>query len=121
MAILAQLLDDVVIHKFDLTSGEVVLGRKTGSDIVIDESAISSSHAKITLQPNIYFSDYMEAYIEDLGSTNGTFLNEQPVVGRQRLRNNDQVRLAWNKFKFIDTSEAEMEKTVHMVRAKGSE
>lgn len=116
MAILAQLLDDVVVHKFDLVKSEMTLGRKAQSDIVIDDSAISSQHARVLKKSNEFFPQYQELYVEDLGSTNGTFLNEQPVVGRQRLRNGDTLRLAWNHFKFIDEQEAEMEKTVQMLR-----
>jgi len=119
MPTLAQLLDDVVVHKFDLQEREVTIGRRSDNDIVIDDSAISSSHARVVLKPNEYFSDYLETYIEDLDSTNGTFLNEKPVLGRQRLFHNDEVRFAWNKFKFIDDKEAEMERTVQMLKTKG--
>lgn len=117
MAILAQLLDDVVIHKFELHGSETTLGREAGCDIVIGDSAVSSHHAKLVKQNNAFFAAYKEVYLEDLGSTNGTFLNERPVVARQRLRSGDIVRIAWNRFKFIDEQEAEMEKTVHMLRA----
>lgn len=115
MAILAQLTDDVVVHKFNLTPPMATLGRHPGCEIQIDDSSISGNHAKITLEPNKHFPEYLEIFIEDLGSTNGTFINEQPVLGRQRLRNNDIIRLAWNKFKFIDNLEAKLEKTTHML------
>ena len=115
MAVLAQLTDDVVIHKFELNPPQVTLGRHPSSHIQIDEASISSSHAAISLAPNQHFPQFLEAYIEDLSSTNGTFINEQAVIGRQRLHNNDIIRLGWNKFKFIDDLEAELEKTVHML------
>ena len=118
MALLAQLLDDVIVHKFDIVNTETLIGRKTENDIAIDDSAVSSVHAKITLQPNEYFAEYLEAYIEDLGSTNGTSLNGQPVIGRQRLRHNDIIKVAWNQFKYIDESEEEMEKTVHLIASR---
>lgn len=116
MAYLAQLIDDVVVHKFELTQEQCSIGRKADRDIVIDDNAVSSNHACIRRLPNTYFADYIECFIEDLGSTNGTFLNDVAVVGQQRLRHGDIVRIAWNKFKFVDESEAEMEKTVHMVQ-----
>lgn len=121
MAILAQLIDDVVVHKFELPKPKMVMGRKPENDIAIDDSAVSSRHAQIVQLENSYFDQYIEHYIEDLGSTNGTFLNEQPVVGRQRLHHGDVIRLAWNKFKFFDESEEEMERTVHMVMTKGAQ
>ena len=53
--------------------------------------------------------------LEDAGSTNGTYVNDLRIEGRQRLHHNDIIRLAWNKFKFIDDKEAQMEQTVHML------
>lgn len=116
MAILAQLLDDVIVHKFELDKTTVLIGRSSESDIVINDTAISAKHAQVLRQSNAFFASYMECFIEDLASTNGTWINEQPVQGRQRLRNGDIVRLAWNRFKFVDEHESEMEKTVHMLR-----
>ncbi len=119
MAILAQLIDDVVVHKFELNADTTLVGRKTDCGIVINEAAISSNHAQILRQRNPFFEQYVECYVEDLGSTNGTFLNGQRVVGKQRLRHGDLLRLAWNEFKFIDDSEEEMERTVHMIQSRG--
>lgn len=121
MAMLVQLLDDVVVHKFELSGAQTLVGRKSSSDIVIDDTAISATHACVSLQPNAFFAEYLEAYIEDLNSTNGTALNGQRLVGKQRLRNNDIVKFAWNTFKFIDDGEEEMEKTVHMLRTQATQ
>ncbi len=121
MAWLVQLLDDVVVHKFEINAPITVIGRKPSTDIVIDDTAVSSTHAQITLQPNAYFAQYQEAFIEDLNSTNGTQLNGQRVVGKQRLRHNDMVKVAWNTFKYIDESEQEMEKTAHMIRTQSTQ
>ncbi len=111
MAILEQLLDDVVVHKFDLSQPMTRIGRRVENDIVIEDTAVSGLHACIRLVPNEDFAEFNDVFIEDLGSTNGTYLNEQLVVGRQRLRHNDKLRIAWNQFKFIDENEPEMEKT----------
>ncbi len=119
MSSLQQLLDDVVIHSFELKKDITRIGRKSGNDIVIEDSAVSSAHAHVLLQSNEFFPQYREAWIEDLGSTNGTWLNGQPVVGRQRLRHNDRLRIAWNQFRFIDEKEEKMEKTVQMLRTRG--
>lgn len=116
MAILAQLVDDVVVHKFELDKPEMHVGRHPDNDIVIDDSAVSAKHASIYLQVDRHFPKYQEIYIEDLGSTNGTFVNELKVNGRMRLHHQDVVRLAWNQFKIIDPQETEIDATVHMVR-----
>ncbi|SMF33861.1 FOG: FHA domain [Alteromonadaceae bacterium Bs31] len=115
MAMLAQLMDDVVVHKFELTDSGVTMGRHPGNDIVIDDSAVSSNHAALVVEENEYFPEYKEFYLEDKGSTNGCFINDIRTEGKQRVHHNDVIRLAWNKFKFIDDKEADMEKTVHML------
>lgn len=118
MAMLAQLIDDVVVHKFDLSPEALTIGRHPDNSVVIDDSAVSAKHAKVIQKSNVHFPEYKETYISDLGSTNGTYVNELPVSEEYRLHHNDIVRIAWNKFKFIDDKEADMERTVHMIQQK---
>jgi len=115
MAILAQLVDDVVVHKFELTEPSTGLGRHPDNTVVIDDSAVSSRHATLEQRENSHFPEFKEHYLEDAGSTNGTYVNDLRIEGQQRLHHNDIIRLAWNKFKFIDDKEAQMEQTVHML------
>lgn len=115
MAVLAQLVDDVVTNTFELNSGSVNLGRHPSNDIQINEISVSGEHAKIDIEKNQYLDGVIDCYIEDKGSTNGTFVNELPVKARQRLNNNDIVRIAWNTFKFIDEAENELEKTAYLL------
>jgi pSer/pThr/pTyr-binding forkhead associated (FHA) protein len=63
----------------------MTIGRADANDIVIDSPAISNSHAKI-----ITFNK--AAYIQDLGSTNGTCVNGIKNQ-HQRLREGDQVKI----------------------------
>lgn len=64
--------------------GPVIIGRNPGADIVIGAGYVSGRHARFTLMGQNLF-------VEDLGSTNGTFVNGQPVVEPAALRNNDVV------------------------------
>lgn len=115
MAILEQLLDDVVVHKFTLEPSGVRIGRQLDNEIVIEDMAVSAQHARIIAVANPDFQDFIEYYIEDLNSTNGTYLNDERVVGRQRLRHNDTLQLAYNRFKFVDENEVELEQTRHIL------
>ena len=121
MALLAQLIDDVVVHKFEISGSEMTIGRRPNCDIVIDDSAVSGQHAKLVAQPNPFFESYLEVYLEDLGSTNGTFVLDLPVKGKTRLHDGDIVRIGLNTFKFIDDTEQEMERTVHLIRTQQSQ
>ena len=115
MAVLAQLVDDVVTSSFDLKGEKVTIGRHPDNNIQINEIAVSGAHAVIDLEVNQYLDGVLDCYIEDQGSTNGTFVNDLPVEGRQRLNNNDVVRIAWNTFKFIDETENTLEKTAYLL------
>jgi serine phosphatase RsbU (regulator of sigma subunit) len=63
-----------------------VLGRHPSCDVVLEVGAVSRQHARIVRIDDNYF-------VEDLGSRNGTFLNDQRVEGRQKLAENDQVKI----------------------------
>ena len=116
MAILAQLIDDVVVNKFELNKAEISLGRKPGSDIQINDISVSGEHALIEAKKSVYLENVVEFFIKDLGSTNGTFVNEKRVLDRQRLLNDDVVRVAWNSFKFIDPTDTSLDSTAHILQ-----
>ncbi|MDQ2077283.1 FHA domain-containing protein [Marinimicrobium sp. ABcell2] len=115
MAQLIQLIDDVVANKFDVPQGSLHLGRHPGSDIQLDDGAVSARHARIIAETNADFPQFREYYLEDLHSTNGTFVNGQKISGRRRLHHNDTLRIAWNEFKFVDHEEQNLDRTVHML------
>ena len=100
MAELQLLVDDVVVKSFSLDKTLISIGRSPSNDIVINEDAVSGEHAKIELIPNELMDDLIDIFIEDLGSTNGTFVNDEPVQ-RQQLQNFDYIRIAWTDFKLV--------------------
>src|SRR5271167_961167 len=75
-----------VIKEIALNKDSFSVGRKPDNDIVIDNPAISSHHCKISLQGGTYV-------VEDLESTNGTFVNQKRVK-KSGLHHNDVVGLA---------------------------
>ena len=72
--------------------GWVTVGRASTSDIVLDENYVSSTHARFVPRGQFYF-------VEDLGSTNGTFVNEKPVTEAQ-LRFESRVRIGETVFRY---------------------
>lgn len=79
-------------------SGRMQMGRSsgdTGTDIAISDASASSRHASIHADPATG-----QAYVEDDGSRNGTFLNEARLVAgdRKQLRDNDRLRLGSTTF-----------------------
>ncbi len=114
MAILAQLVDGVVAQRFEVDA-PMSIGRLNQNDIVIDDSSVSSQHAIIECVANPDFPDALEFYIKDLGSTNGTEVNGQKIVEAQQLHHQDEIKIAWNVFKFLDEDTTNLSKTVHIL------
>ena len=73
----------------ELSKGDLTIGRDLGNDIVINDVEISRKHARLVLQGERY-------RIEDLGSTNGTFVNGQRLITAHLLVRGDQVSLGEN-------------------------
>ena len=72
---------------FYLEKTEVTLGRDLANDIPVPDQEISRRHARFVVRTD-------GVYIEDLGSTNGTFLNGVRISSPQRLNNGDLITLA---------------------------
>jgi hypothetical protein len=77
---------------YDLTQG-ALLGRGSEADIVLQDSFSSSSHARLYPQGD-------SVVVEDLGSTNGTYLNGEPLGGPQPLHDGDRIRIGDSEFTF---------------------
>ncbi len=116
MPLLAQLVDDVVVNKVELNKDAVSIGRHPDSDIQIDDLAVSGRHARITVSASKYIDNMVEVTLEDLGSTNGTFVNEEQISSPRLLSHNDIVRVGWNKFKFVDELQGSLEGTAHILQ-----
>jgi hypothetical protein len=80
-------------REIPIIGGETVIGRGEGCDIIINESLVSRRHARVLI-------DEGRPCIEDLGSANGTFVNQQRLHGRAVLFPGDHV--------FIGTCEIEV-------------
>lgn len=87
-------IDGVVIKEVQLTKDRTTLGRRPYNDIVIDNLAVSGEHAAVQMIGN-------EVYLEDLNSTNGTYVNGK-AVKKQLLQNGDSVEVGKYKIKFVN-------------------
>jgi pSer/pThr/pTyr-binding forkhead associated (FHA) protein len=63
----------------------VILGRDPTSDFILDEATVSAQHARLSYAQTQW-------WLEDLGSKNGTFLNEEPVEEPTVITNGDRIR-----------------------------
>src|SRR5437764_1088132 len=90
----------VVIHgldlgrKYDLMREQTVVGRSSKADIQVDQEAISRNHARFSITG-------ARVSLKDLGSTNGTYVNDEMISTDMQLRNGDLVKIGRTIFKFI--------------------
>jgi hypothetical protein len=77
---------------YDVTDG-CLLGRGDQADIRLSDTFASSAHARLVRQGDA-------VVLEDLGSTNGTYLNGEPVTGPQPLHHGDRIRIGDSEFSF---------------------
>ena len=98
-------IDGVVIKEVQLTKDRTTLGRRPYNDIVIDNLAVSGEHAVLQMLGN-------EVYLEDLNSTNGTYVNGK-AAKKQMLQNGDEVEVGKYKIKFVtEAADDNFEKTM---------
>lgn len=93
MAKLILSMDGLVLKEIPLTKERITIGRKPHNDVQIDNLAVSGEHAVIVTILN-------DSFLEDLGSTNGTVVNGNPIK-KHFLQNNDVVELGKYKLKFV--------------------
>ena len=77
---------------YDLSAG-ATLGRGDSADIRLEDTFASTAHARLTPQGEVMV-------LEDLGSTNGTYLNGEPLRGPQPLHVGDSIRIGDSEFTF---------------------
>ena len=103
-------IDEVVIKEVQLTKDKTTLGRRPYNDIVIDNLAVSGEHATIQMAGG-------EVSIEDLNSTNGTYVNGK-AIKKQSLQNGDSIEIGKYKIKFIGDGAADNFDKTMVVKAQ---
>src|SRR3954470_21138048 len=98
MAKLILSMDGLVLKEIPLAKERTTIGRKPHNDIQIDKLAVSGEHAVIVTILN-------DSFLEDLGSTNGTVVNGNPIK-KHFLQNNDVIELGKYKLKFVGEAAA---------------
>jgi hypothetical protein len=99
-------LDGVVIKEVQVIKDKTTLGRRPYNDIVIDNLAVSGEHAVLQMVGQ-------DVFIEDLNSTNGTYINGK-AVKKQLLAHNDTVEIGKYKIKYLVEDGGDYEKTMVM-------
>lgn len=102
-------IDGVVIKEVQLTKDRTTLGRRPYNDIVIDNLAVSGEHAVLQMTGG-------QVYLEDLNSTNGTYVNGK-AVKKQVLQNGDALEVGKYQIKFVNEAASDGFERTMMVKA----
>ncbi len=99
-------LDGVIIKEVQITKEKTTLGRRPYNDIVIDNLAVSGEHSVLQMVG-------ADVFIEDLNSTNGTYINGKSIK-RQLLVHNDTIEVGKYKIKYLFEGGSDFERTMIM-------
>jgi Protein of unknown function (DUF3662)/Inner membrane component of T3SS, cytoplasmic domain len=91
--------DGGVVRSFRLDRPRLIIGRRSSTDIPLQDIGVSREHARLE-------RDGVGYAIVDLNSTNGTFVNDQPVFGSRVLRDGDVVSVGRFRLRFVPEGRA---------------
>jgi pSer/pThr/pTyr-binding forkhead associated (FHA) protein len=92
---------------FTLNKPEMYIGRDISNDIVINDAEVSRKHVRFIAQGDQYV-------IEDLGSTNGTFINGQRIAGPHALSSGESIQMGENVVLVFETMAYDPDSTAVM-------
>src|SRR5881394_1981597 len=93
-------------RQFQIDSDETIIGRSGGLPITLEGANISRKHARILRQGTQFF-------VEDLGSSNGTYINDRKIAARTPLAPNDTLRVGPYSFRFQADATPPADLTIH--------
>jgi pSer/pThr/pTyr-binding forkhead associated (FHA) protein len=92
------------VRRMDLDGDRTTIGKGSGNDIVLDDAAVSRLHASL--------EQFAEGWcVNDLGSSNGTFVNGDRIWGARRLRHGDEIRIGRSRLLFRSSADAAATRT----------
>lgn len=113
MALLLQFTENGAGIKLPINKQRITIGRDAGNDISLDDELVSKEHA--VLEVIISGDEVVEYLIQDLGSTNHTFINDTPV-DIHKLKDGDMIRIGMSDFRFVSQSLDEPNETAQLFK-----
>lgn len=87
--------------QFPVTPPGITIGRLKDCDVCIDDTLVSKEHFRIEIVELDGKADEVEFFIEDLASTNNTYVNDRKIT-RKKLRHNDVIRVGITQLRFVE-------------------
>lgn len=110
---LIQYNEDEAGIRLPIDKQQMRIGRDTTNDISIDDDLVSKEHAILEVVMSTTEEGKIEYYLQDLKSTNHTFVNDE-LVTLHKLQNGDIIRIGMNNFKFVDELDGDLDETAKL-------
>jgi len=98
---LKHIVNGAVASEIDMKAGEFSIGRNHGNSLQLEDGDVSGEHALLTLVSNDYLPEQLDITIRDLGSTNGTYVNNIRVK-EKTLKHGDAIRICSYEYRVFD-------------------
>ncbi len=102
--------DGINLRSFLLEKAATTIGRNDDNDIHLDDYAVSGLHAVIIAEDNPYLDDVQDFFVQDMESTNGTFVNDDRIE-RYLLKQGDIIKIGSHEFTFDSGQNPTLERT----------
>ena len=98
---LKHIVNGAIISEIDIMEGDFSIGRNHGNSLQLDSADVSGEHAVLKLVPNNFLPEQLDVSIRDLGSTNGTYVNNLSVQEKQ-IKHGDAIRICGYEYRVFD-------------------
>ena len=112
MALLIQFTENGAGIKLSLEKQRTTIGRDASNDISLDDELVSKEHAVLEI---ISAEEGITFLIQDLNSTNHTFVNDSPI-DLHKLKDGDLIRIGMSDFRFISQDPDSMDETAQLYK-----
>jgi len=102
--------DGINLRSYPLEKAATTIGRNDDNDIFLDDYAVSGLHAVIVAENNAYLDDVKDFFVQDMESTNGSFINDERIE-RHLLKQGDIVKIGSHEFTFDTGQNPTLERT----------
>ena len=109
MAKLVKMHNGEVVEEYPITKSELRIGRASDNDVILHDDTVSSHHAVISVAMVSEDGFAKEFRIQDLQSTNKTYVNNKETTERE-LKDKDVVRIGLSHFEFDYKNNEELQK-----------
>lgn len=112
MALLIQFTENSAGIKLSIEKQRTTIGRGAENDISLDDELVSKEHAVLEV---ISSEESIDFFIQDLKSTNHTFVNNEPV-DLHKLKDGDLIRIGMSDFRFISQDPDSLDETAELYK-----